>query len=313
MALLPALHRLRIDGRDGRDGRNGRHLRGGGCCTGVIFTVTNGEIRHPRASEPPWSSDETCPVCLEEFRDVMPRAGIYLNYDDKVVVVCDNGHLLHRKCHDGLIDNECPLCKDPLLDEPIDVHVATYDEQQALTSLTNDEGEVEHYEGERGAERKVRMVDDGHERFYEGERGAERKVRKLDKDGEVEYYEGEQGAEHIVRMVLTSGTVVYYEGELGAEHRVRMERPNGDVRYYEGELGAERLVRMERPNGDVRYYEGERKAERKVRVVTALGYTMHFTGEQGEEQLVKTVSPDGTVTFANGRSVRQRTESQCVL
>ena len=32
MALLPALHRLRIDGRDGRDGK---HLRGGGCYTGV--------------------------------------------------------------------------------------------------------------------------------------------------------------------------------------------------------------------------------------------------------------------------------------
>lgn len=44
MALLPALHRLRIDGLDGRDGK---HLRGGGCYTGMDFGTcrnhTNGK------------------------------------------------------------------------------------------------------------------------------------------------------------------------------------------------------------------------------------------------------------------------------
>ena len=49
--------------------------------------------------------------------------------------------------------------------------------------------EVHHCEGERGAERLVRVNHpDGRVLHYEGERGAERKVRVVKPDGEVYHY-----------------------------------------------------------------------------------------------------------------------------
>ena len=49
---------------------------------------------------------------------------------------------------------------------------------------------------------------------FEGARGAERRVRAVRAaDGEVEHYEGEQGAERMVRREFANGNVHYYEGE----------------------------------------------------------------------------------------------------
>ncbi|EOD36787.1 hypothetical protein EMIHUDRAFT_309296 [Emiliania huxleyi CCMP1516] len=135
-------------------------------------------------------------------------------------------------------------------------------------------GMVQHYEGERGRERKVRLViPSGKVQHYEGERGRERKVRLETADGTVQYCEGEQGAERKVRLE-SNGYVQHYEGEKGAERMVRSELPDGSVAYYEGERGegergAERMVRAEFPSGIVKYYEGEKGAERMVRVDAA--------------------------------------------
>ena len=42
---------------------------------------------------------------------------------------------------------------------------------------------------------------------YEGERGAERKVRTAFADGNVKYFEGERGEERLVRAVFADGNV----------------------------------------------------------------------------------------------------------
>ncbi|EOD38654.1 hypothetical protein EMIHUDRAFT_109323 [Emiliania huxleyi CCMP1516] len=127
-------------------------------------------------------------------------------------------------------------------------------------------GQVQHYEGERGAERMVRLVLPSNVVHYEGEQDAERVVRREFADGTVQHFEGEQGAERVVRREFADGTVQHFEGERGAERVVRMERANGAVQHFEGEQGAERTVRMETASGIVQYYEGERGAERVVRM-----------------------------------------------
>ena len=66
---------------------------------------------------------------------------------------------------------------------------------------------------ERGADLRVRFLKSGLVRHFEGERGAERLVRVVGADGTVEHYEGEQGAARLVRMETASGIVQYYEGE----------------------------------------------------------------------------------------------------
>jgi hypothetical protein len=130
---------------------------------------------------------------------------------------------------------------------------------------------MQHYEGERGAERHVRdEFANGTVQHYEGEKGAERLVRAEPAggcEGQVQHYEGERGAERLVRDEFANGTVQHYEGEKGAERRVRAEFANGTVQHYEGERGAERLVRAEPAGceGQVQHYEGEKGAERRVR------------------------------------------------
>ena len=59
-----------------------------------------------------------------------------------------------------------------------------------------DDGQVEHYAGEHGAERLVRQVaPDGYVEHYAGEAGAERQVRQTQPDGSIVHFKGEQGAE----------------------------------------------------------------------------------------------------------------------
>ena len=55
---------------------------------------------------------------------------------------------------------------------------------------------------------------------YEGERGAERKVCEVHPEGLVAHYKGEKGAEHVVRVVRPDGLVMHLEGERGAERLV---------------------------------------------------------------------------------------------
>ena len=96
---------------------------------------------------------------------------------------------------------------------------------------------------ENGANLRRRLLQSGQVQHYEGERGAERWVRTVFTNGNVQHYEGERGAERKVRTEFPSGQVQHYEGEKGAERVVRMETVSGVVQYYEGEKGAERMVR----------------------------------------------------------------------
>ena len=136
------------------------------------------------------------------------------------------------------------------------------------------DGRVAHFEGERGAERVVRVdgLPGGEVRHYEGERGAELLVRawkyppatlrgnlsegrawwsQRRGPGEMVHYEGEQGAERCVRVERLSGNnaVFHFEGKAGVERLVRHEWPCGGVSYFEGGRDAEVLVRRELPMG----------------------------------------------------------------
>ncbi|EOD21278.1 hypothetical protein EMIHUDRAFT_315886 [Emiliania huxleyi CCMP1516] len=132
--------------------------------------------------------------------------------------------------------------------------------------------------GENGAKLRVRLLHSGLVEHYEGEKGAERKVRAELANGVVQYFEGDKGAERKVRGQF-DGQVKYYEGERGAEQKVRLVFPNGNVKYYEGEKGAERMVRAVYASGRAKYYEGERGAERLVRTVRADGQVQYCEGQ----------------------------------
>ena len=59
---------------------------------------------------------------------------------------------------------------------------------------------------------------------FEGDQGAERRVRlELACGGQVLHYEGEKGTERMVRLVLATGIVIHFEGEKGAERIVPVE------------------------------------------------------------------------------------------
>ena len=74
-------------------------------------------------------------------------------------------------------------------------------------------------------------------RHYDGERGAERLMRvELTTDGTVRHFDGERGSEHLVRVEWADGTVGFYEGERGAERLVRTERPDVAAVHTDAEL-----------------------------------------------------------------------------
>ena len=126
---------------------------------------------------------------------------------------------------------------------------------EQLVRVVRSDGAVDHYEGQSGLERCVRMESPGGDEvhFYEGEKDAERLVRVEFANGAVSYFEGETGAERMVRTWLLDDAVSYYEGEKNAERRVRREYPSGRVEFFEGEHGAERVVHIEHPDGRVEH------------------------------------------------------------
>ena len=157
------------------------------------------------------------------------------------------------------------------------------------------DGTVSVFEGEKGDERRVRVErPDGSIFFFEGEKYAEREVRAERPDGRVFFFEGEKDAERLVREQHYDGRVFFFEGERDAERRVRLERLDGSISFFEGERDVERWVRRERPDGTITYFEGERKAERKVRVERPDGGVIHYAGERGAERIVREELPDGT-------------------
>ena len=156
-------------------------------------------------------------------------------------------------------------------------------------------GTVIHYQGESGAECKVRMVSsDGKVVFYAGERGEERRMRSEYPDGSVCHWEGERGAERQVRGEYCHGWIAHFEGERGAEVKVRAQTPDGGLIYFEGVRGGERVVRLETRLGWTIHYEGERSAERVVRMEGNKGIIIHFDGERGAEREVWVEGPDSS-------------------
>ena len=321
MALLPALHHLRIDGKGGKDGAR---ALGGGCCTGVHLTIDgNGEIRQPRASEPPWAStegekDDECPVCYDEFSQVMPRPTQTLPAPMEVVVVCNNGHPMHKGCYVRTRWSghaQCPICRAPLLPitDILTVDVAEYDDsdptvldaQRALRKIVDQFGTTTEYAGPAGAEHKTKQtLPDGLTTIiFEGDKGSEHKVRmkRVRRPTDTEPYEeffyvGDKNFERKWKKEEYSlGPGVYhvttwYEGDRPNEHMTERH-------FYDVSGGAKRLVRKEYATGNKVFYEGEAGFERKVRVETALGYKLYFTGEHPNEQLTHTVGPDGNVPW----------------
>ena len=85
---------------------------------------------------------------------------------------------------------------------------------------------------------------DGSRRHWQGERGAERMVRVEFANGNAQHYEGGPGAtERLVRKTLQDGTTQSFEGERGAERLVRVTLPDGRSMHFEGARGVERPVR----------------------------------------------------------------------
>ena len=100
----------------------------------------------------------------------------------------------------------------------------------------------------------MELADGGEVQFYEGEKGAERMVRRELASGAVLFFKGERGAERLIRVRegCAIGEVRLYEGEKGAERKVRVELACGTVQLYE------------LASGEVRLYEGEKGGEGKV-------------------------------------------------
>ena len=57
---------------------------------------------------------------------------------------------------------------------------------------------------------------------FEGEKDAERLVRMVDYGGCVYHHEGKKGAERLVRVVWPNGDVLYFEGKMGAQPLVHV-------------------------------------------------------------------------------------------
>ena len=108
-----------------------------------------------------------------------------------------------------------------------------------------------HLEGEKGAERVVRVdLPSGKVVHLEGERGAERKRRARRPGRATTRAEGcgEARASRHPDAGTTAITPTGWSGTMRAEgigEVVRVDLPNGEVMHFEGERGAERIVRIE--------------------------------------------------------------------
>jgi len=185
-------------------------------------------------------------------------------------------------------------------------HLTAGGAEGALVRQKQPDGVVALFQGERGAERKVRVERlDGTIFFYEGEKGAERNVRVEQPDGIIFFFEGGRNAERKVRVEFRDGVVQDFEGVKGAERKVRVEHSDGHVALYAGEKGAERLVRGIFPDGRVAFFEGEMGAERQVRLEGA-DCIFFFEGEQSAVRLVREEHSDGRVVlYAGARGAEQ--------
>jgi hypothetical protein len=280
--------------------------------TGVVFTI-----------EPDL---QTCPICME------PMSGAVSKDNPFIVLECQ--HAFHVDCisewtKETEYNMRCPVCrvaitekdKNDIVENELKHIEATttlasgtvqtnvyYYRKGRLVRVEFSDGRKQFYEGEKGAERKVRVEFPYGKKydFYEGEKGAERKVRVEYANGAKQFFEGEKGAERMVRVEQLGGVKTFYEGEKGVERLVRAELPDGRKQFYEGERGAQRLVRDELPDGRKLFYEGEMYYQRLVRMELSNGEKKFFEGERGAERLVRTEDPP---RLDDARAKRLRTRA----
>ena len=252
-------------------------------------------------------------------RDVQMRKDPDTGADIPVVALrCS--HQFHLPCIAGVLaagQQRCPTCRVKWSEEENDditVAAATYNSRRELLldQETRESDPSGHFaivfKGMGARRRKVRAEHiDGRKVFYEGEKGAERKVRSQYQNGKV-FFEGEKGAERKVREEYP-GIKWFYEGEKGAERRVRIEKTYGKKAFYEGEKGAERLVRTEDRNGVQEFFENDYL----VRIEFPNGVQEFFEGTGWEQLMVRKEFPDGRKEFYEGKKGAERKEEYVFL
>ena len=96
------------------------------------------------------------------------------------------------------------------------------------------------YEGGHKQEHLVRQEwANGDVTHFDGERGNESKTRRVFATGTVQTYEGEARHEHLVKEVKKTGLTFWFMGLKGHERRVREQMPNGTIKLLKGSKGEE--------------------------------------------------------------------------
>ena len=202
----------------------------------------------------------------------------------------------------------------------------------SLTRRQNSDGSIQFYRDSNNGPKLVKMrLPNGNQQYYEGQRGEESLVRLVEPDGATTYYYlGTRGEERVIRKVVImtrehsitthyqgpggeeravmrvevvspddqdDNVKTYYEGPKGEERVVTMEFGIGDYEHYLGPRGQERMVRREDADGDTTYYEGPQNEERIVRQEDTDGNKYYFEGPRGQELMVRTEDADGTVVL----------------
>ena len=99
------------------------------------------------------------------------------------------------------------------------------------------------YEGGHKQERLVRQEwANGDVTHFDGERGKECKTSRVFATGTVQTYEGEAKHERLVKEVKKNGLTYRFMGERGYERRVREEYPHGMIRLLKGPKGNEYIT-----------------------------------------------------------------------
>jgi hypothetical protein len=148
------------------------------------------------------------------------------------------------------------------------------------------------YEGGHKQEHLVRQEwANGDVTHFEGERGKETKVSRVFATGTVQTYEGEARNEHLAKEVKATGLTYWFMGLKGHERRVREQMPNGTIRLLKGSKGEEYVTTelvFPETGGEclVTQYDVQlrlesaqnRQTSRKRRVLLADGSMLFFPG-----------------------------------
>ena len=219
------------------------------------------------------------------------------------------------------------LTEDDYLRKPgLVYHSKLYDETGAVREWRYVNGDILHFCGPKGAERRYMYVtcistsfltglpgqeyeikrwDDVKKAhlYYSDFRGRWRRTRLVSQDGRETYFEGEpRKARKVYSVTGGKNQFTHYEGGRGSERPVYMYDMRDDAfYYYEGYDRDARLVRTEHADGDVKHYAGPCDNEYLVKMECADGGVQFYEGtEWGKERLVKRVGTDESITYYEG-------------